>query len=185
MLRFRFQLRPLSEITGWGTDGRDLHWFALTDGWYWIEIEGVELLRYDDVTLSRLCVGGLPYVDYYVVRLWEDLICQLPEMLEPVPPDLRDFIAGDSSTWAERDENEEDFVAAIADFDRRLMAAMEDRVGECERLGPPADRDLDVAWLRREHEQRRAWLADKGARVVTTDWDMVRVGARFLQAGRR
>ena len=39
-------------------DTPSLHWFGLTQGWYWIEAGGPE---------------PLPYVDYYVVRLWEDL----------------------------------------------------------------------------------------------------------------
>jgi hypothetical protein len=247
MLRFRFQLRPVADVGGWGTDGRNLHWFGLTDGWYWIENDGVELLRYSDATTSGRAPGDPPYVDYYVVRLWEDMLSILPEVLEPVPVDLRGFIESERERWAERDEDEEDFVAeiwhgrhgldmgylrhppqlqwwravgadddlitlvwrnpqgsdisyadpvagrmtmptgefiaAVEELDRALMAAMETRVAEFERLGPPPDRNLDVVGLRREHEDRRGWLAARRARTVSTDWDAVRAGARFLQSG--
>ncbi|WSK39909.1 DUF5984 family protein [Micromonospora maris] len=68
-----------------------LHWFGLTDGWYWIDLNGHELLRYSDHTMRHLHADGyegMPYVDYYVVRLWEDLLQALPAVLEPVPADL-------------------------------------------------------------------------------------------------
>ena len=34
---FEFVLRPLEEVQPWGVDEPTLHWFGLTDGWYWIE----------------------------------------------------------------------------------------------------------------------------------------------------
>jgi len=72
VIRFRFRLRPITEVSPWGPDRR-LHWFGLTDGWYWIEIDGLELLRYTPQTVQRWIGDGpaasTPYVDYYVVRL--------------------------------------------------------------------------------------------------------------------
>lgn len=94
-IRFRFELRPLAQAHPWGGDRRTLHWFGLTDGWYWIELNGHELLRYSDQTVRRWQADGyqdVPYVDYYVVRLWEDLLELLPAVLEPVPADLVPFI---------------------------------------------------------------------------------------------
>lgn len=92
MLRFRFRLRPLDEVVPWGDPPR-LHWFGLTDGWYWIEADGYELLRRtrrDD---------PLPYVDYQVVRLWEDVNALTPTATEPVPDDLLPFVSSDPETW--------------------------------------------------------------------------------------
>ncbi|MGW1997035.1 DUF5984 family protein [Embleya sp. NPDC001921] len=106
MLRFRFVLRPLCDVRPWGEDVPRLGWFILTDGWYWIELGGHELLRYAERSPGPRssppagCAeprepGGLDaYVDYHVVRLWEDLVELMPRVLEPVPPDLLDFVAG-------------------------------------------------------------------------------------------
>lgn len=81
VIRFQFKLRPLADVVPWGDDQPVLHWFALTDGWYWIEVGQHALFKYE---------GGdePPYVDYYVVRLWEDMLDMAANVLEPVPPDL-------------------------------------------------------------------------------------------------
>ncbi|MBM0224750.1 DUF5984 family protein [Micromonospora sp. ATA51] len=115
-IRFRFELRPLAQVHPWGRDRRTLHWFGLTDGWYWIELNGHELLRYSDQTVRRWQADGyegLPYVDYYVARLWEDLLQLLPAVLEPVPANLVPFIEADFTGWQERGEHEEVFTAEV------------------------------------------------------------------------
>ncbi len=86
-------------------------WFWLTDGWYWIELAGHEL-RYSPRTLQWCGREGAsaypthPYVDYYVVRLWEDLLYMTPEVMEPVPADLVPFMAGDPGRWPSGGEEE-------------------------------------------------------------------------------
>lgn len=92
MIRFRFQLRPLADVVPW--PGGRLHWFALTDGWYWIEVGGHKLFHYP----ADMDGPGTP-VDYYVVRLWEDLQAVLPAVLEPVPADLADRMSSDLDAW--------------------------------------------------------------------------------------
>jgi hypothetical protein len=88
VIRFGFDLRPLGDIVPWGkADDLSLHWFGLTDGWFWIELDGHVLLRYSDRCAARFQLDR-PYVDYQVVRLWEDLITLIPAVLEPVPADL-------------------------------------------------------------------------------------------------
>lgn len=82
-LRFRFELTPLAEVAPWG--GGKLHWFGLTDGRYWIELGGRELLMSEDA----------PRADYFVARFWEDLGLLAPAALEPAPPDLIGFLLGD------------------------------------------------------------------------------------------
>jgi hypothetical protein len=117
-IRFRFGLTPLDQVRPWGRRERPvLHWFGLTDGWYVIDLGDHELLRYSERTVRRLRGGGdgpsHPYVDYYVVRLWEDLLALLPAALEPVPEDLAAFVARDSSDWHWEDTPE---VEAAADW---------------------------------------------------------------------
>lgn len=100
VIRFRFQMRPLADVTPWGPDRPTLHWFALTEAWYWIEVGGYELFRYDEA-------DEWPYVDYYAARLWEDVLSMASHVLEPVPDDLIWLIEGepvpvgdDDACWA-------------------------------------------------------------------------------------
>ncbi len=107
--RFHFQLRQMADIEPWHDgDGSHPHlgWFALSDGWYWIEVGSAELFRYSQPLVDTWksehsgepWLEALPYVDYQVVRLWEDMIEILPSALEPIP--LRLTLAlGSGGTW--------------------------------------------------------------------------------------
>jgi hypothetical protein len=77
----------------------------LTDGWNWIELDGHVLLRYSDRRTARFQLDR-PYVDYQVVRLWEDLISLIPAVLEPVPADLLEFIASDQHAWPDSESDQ-------------------------------------------------------------------------------
>ncbi|MCX5211089.1 DUF5984 family protein [Kitasatospora sp. NBC_00240] len=255
-LRFRFELRALADVGPWGGERNpDLHWFALTQGCYWIELGGQELLRYSERTLRRWRdeAGGdvRPYADYFVVRIWEDVLEILADVLEPVPPDLVTFVSSDLAghpLWDEDDLTHEaeaasdwhgrrsmymgplvnapqmrwwrtvdddgdritvswshepghriefaaspagrlvlptgDYLAAVAELDGALLAAMEQRVAALEASGPPSGVELDLEHLRHEHRDRAAWLERARARTPATDWPAVRAGAReFLAAG--
>src|SRR5690349_19788172 len=93
MFRIEFELRPLTEVPPWGDDRPTLHWFGLTSGWYWITAEGGEFLRYSDAAVRRWDLDR-PYPDYYVARLWEDLIVLRWALNEPVPDDVIPFVDG-------------------------------------------------------------------------------------------
>ena len=88
---FNFALRPLKEVIPWGPNRR-LHWFGLTDGWYWLQVGDAILFEYTQAILN---VWSLPisepfsrYADYQVARLWEDLRDLLPAALEAIPADI-------------------------------------------------------------------------------------------------
>lgn len=251
-IRFRFDLRPVRDIEPWGGDQPTLHWFALTSGWYWIEAGGHELLRYSDRTLRRWAEEEgesgepIPYADYYVVRLWEDVLEMVSVLTEPVPADLVDFVSSDVPDWPVRDNSAQaeaagmwhashsmymgplqnaphirmwrtitddgdavtitwehrrdsdiefaaptfgritiptsSFDAAVAEFDRALLAAMEERVTALEATGPPHGIHLDLGHLRREQLDRAAWLQRVRSRAVGTDFAAVRAGALELLA---
>jgi len=232
MLEFRFELRPLADVTPWG---RGLHWFGLTQGWYWISTDAGEMLRYTGEAVRRWELER-PYPGYYVVRLWEDLLVLRWALEEPVPDDVVPFIDGSfprhelpddldlitaevdaafdlqsdfalylgyltdapdlrcwrddrdvvtlrqqpgPDSWAEPLETTVaagEFFAAVEDFDRRLIAAMDDRVAELERTGPPPGVELDVAQLRAEHTQRSRWLGQRLAAPRHVDWPEIRAG---------
>lgn len=109
---FHFQLRPLSDVEPWGyPDNLRLHWFGLTDGWYWLQMdESNEFFRYSaDFMAHRYPEepSRLPYADYYVVRLWEDVVHNLlPAILDPLPPRFARLLETDEqlSRWQERIE---------------------------------------------------------------------------------
>ena len=88
---FNFALRRLEDIEPWGAD-RTLHWFGLTDGWYWLRVGEATLFEYTNAVITTpVSAGDRPfvrYVDYYVTRLWEDVRGLLPDALEPIPADV-------------------------------------------------------------------------------------------------
>jgi hypothetical protein len=103
-LSFEFHLRPVDEISPWGADSPNLHWFGLSDGWFWIDAGGEELFRYSDAMLEhwrKLSPNPddvQPYTEYQVVRYWEDLLEILPAVLQPLPDDLAAIVA-QGETW--------------------------------------------------------------------------------------
>lgn len=108
-LHFHFQLRQLADIEPWrGADGSHPHlgWFGLSDGWYWIEAGSAELFRYSRPLVDKWkseysgepWMEALPYVDYQVVRLWEDILEILPAALEPIPLPLTRML-GSGGSW--------------------------------------------------------------------------------------
>ncbi|MCP2276717.1 DUF5984 family protein [Nocardia amikacinitolerans] len=252
MMRVRFELAPLEEVVPWG-EHRRLHWFGLTQGWYCLEVGGVELLRYAERPRNSTGDGGAAvtsWVDYYVVRLWEDLLAVLPWALEPVPEDLAKFFAAGAEGWVDtgdlallddpaivaaseayglrwtdtsylrfgpafrwwrtlgpedtitvawqftsdpdgeitfsappsgvRTVGTEEFIAAVADFDHRLLQAMQERVDHLAAAGGIREIELDIPALIREQAQRRTWLPRALARQDDTDWAAVRAGAAIL-----
>jgi hypothetical protein len=247
VIRFCIRLRPVTDVEPWGSDNPHLHWFGLTDGWYWIELEGHELLRYSDQTVRRWGQAGdevpHPYVDYQVVRLWEDIIELTPAVLEPVPAQCQELIRSDRRDWTEvatpeaaaaaawyddhvqymsylhngphirwwRTVHDSDdhvtiawlhqptseiefagarqgertvpttvFIAAVRELDRALLTAMDERITQLERDGPPPGVSIDLPRLRAEHLDRETWLERRMIADRDTDWAAVRTGTTQL-----
>jgi hypothetical protein len=91
----RFKLRDIDDVSPWGEPGkRSLHWFALSEGAYCIDTPAGRLLEHPGEFASDL---GVPWCDYYVVRLFEDLCEIWPDVRAPVPVDIADryFAWGD------------------------------------------------------------------------------------------
>lgn len=113
LVRFGFELRPIDEVAPWGDQNPTLHWFGLTDGQYWIEAGGHELLRYRD-DVARRCGLARPYPEYYVARLWEDVLELVPALIEPVPEDLVPLVDGSFSGGLLHDDGDDDVNAALS-----------------------------------------------------------------------
>jgi hypothetical protein len=95
---FQFQLETLADVAPWGDESRPrLSWFGLTSGHFGLRLGDVDVLRYDPQGCATrgwpVPEGGL-HVDYYVVRLWEDVLEVLPFALAPLPEDVA-ALAGD------------------------------------------------------------------------------------------
>lgn len=96
---FNFRLTPLETVPAWGS-GSDLHlhWFGLSYGCFWLQAGDFELFRYSQQILERPgwdkdYFGCSPHADYQVVRLWEDTLGILPDVLSPVPQALFEKLA--------------------------------------------------------------------------------------------
>jgi hypothetical protein len=104
-LRIDFELQRLDDVAAWGTpeSGLSLSWFGLTDGWYDLVIADHQLFCTRD--------GDARGVDYYVVRLWEDLIELAPAALEEIPDPLAERVRDVDrwNEWVERTLEVEDF----------------------------------------------------------------------------
>jgi hypothetical protein len=92
MSLFEFKLKDLQDVQPWGEEpDLYLHWFGLTDGIYFINAGNDQLFRTSELILrhwsKQYCSIDLnqPFVDYQVVRLYEDLLEILPDILNPVP----------------------------------------------------------------------------------------------------
>lgn len=147
---------PVDEVRPWGTGRRQLHWFALTEGWYCPEVGGIELLRYTEQTIAGLSAEsprvGPPWADYYVVRLWEGLLQALPHILEPVPHDLVDFIVADPTGLRDLDDTE---LPNTAPVDAAVAAR--------------GDRFVDTGYLR-FGPWLQWWRTVDPVDAVTLDW---------------
>jgi len=96
---FNFSLKPIKECEPFGTtpDLR-LHWFGLTDGFYYLKAGEVEILRYTPEIMQEGAKKGwqtqqLPYPNYYVIRLFEDLLEILPAIFKEVPAEVARYVA--------------------------------------------------------------------------------------------
>lgn len=102
---FEFDLTPVEQIQPWGeSPNLSLHWFALTDGKYRIRVGDDYLLNYSDTFLGN-ANNSTSFVEYQVVRLWEDIVEMLPAILEPVPERLHSLLvasATERNEWLEK-----------------------------------------------------------------------------------
>lgn len=134
---FEFRLRDVAEIVPWGPPERPtLSWFGLTDGWFWMNVGDGELFRTRERPGER--PSGFAYVDYQVVRLWEDVLELLPRAMAPVPSDI-----------ATRLESLEDWLAWFAGFRDRLAETASEVDADPYELAAKwaTDRWLDTGYL--------------------------------------
>jgi hypothetical protein len=82
---FEFILRPLNKVAPWGNaPDLSLSWFGLTDGDYRINVGSEHLFAYSEGIKRHFSTKDPnfrgDYVNYHVVRLWEDICEILPDV---------------------------------------------------------------------------------------------------------
>lgn len=121
----RFDLEDIEKVGAWGNPGNyNLHWFGLTSGRYWIETEYGSPMEYTTAIQEHWSHGNYP--DYYVVRLFEDLLHMLADVLEPVPADVASLVANPgwragARQWRDTTEDEELWYPASEWWDERSL----------------------------------------------------------------
>lgn len=130
-----FELCPLVDITPWGrpedpTD-RHLSWFGLTYGWYSLDVKSARLFQYTPELMGHLDWPQDPrsrqadWTDYQVVRLYEDLLDMLPDILAEVPDEMHALIstAERRADWTRSLERYEEQDGDTAQIDRLFEPA--------------------------------------------------------------
>jgi hypothetical protein len=180
---FDFCLRSLEEVQPWGkAPDLSLSWFGLTEGFYRLQVGSEFLLNYSDEFInywaSRSSNGySGSFIDYYVVRLWEDILDMLPDVLKPLPPELSSFFEDDSIAWCrwERDastwlDNQSDEDRAIGMFELAVLWQHTRRLDAAYLQNAPriwiwsTDRNVIVSWDNTEIalEGIPVWSAERG-----------------------
>jgi len=87
-LRILFEIDDFENVPAWGHDGeRKVDWYGLTSGQFRIETAAGPPLEYSPQIQRAWSLRG-KNPDYFVARLFEDLLSILPLVLEQVPPTL-------------------------------------------------------------------------------------------------
>lgn len=86
--RVLFDLDDVEKVPPWGKAGEyKLHWYGLTFGRFWIETASGQPLEYTS-EIQRSWSLRCKNPDYFVARLFEDMLSVLPSALEQVPADI-------------------------------------------------------------------------------------------------
>jgi Family of unknown function (DUF5984) len=163
---FDFHLSPLDEVHPWGKPpDLSLSWFGFTEGSYRLQVGSEFLLNYSDEIVDHWAeknpdIKSGPFVDYYVVRLWEDILDLLPDALEPLPKEISKFFEKDKNAWFQWENDALTWVDSQSDEEQALevfeLAVWWQR-----------DRRLDAGYLQ---NSPRIWIWTTEESVIIS-WD--------------
>lgn len=86
MALINFKLRHPDNILPWGdSPDTSMDWFGLTEGEYWLDLNGITLYEYTKEVLAGGDANDSIYVEYQVARLIEDWTSIFKSIAEPVP----------------------------------------------------------------------------------------------------
>jgi len=178
---FDFALDQLDDVQPWGrAPEQTLSWFALTQGRYRLRVGDAFLLNYSDATVAKHYADWPdaypgPLVDYYVVRLWEDVLALLPDLLAEVPPAMHDVLLladAERAAWiarATRDLTDDEAADATAWIGARILDSGYLQHGPWLRFWSHAGQTF-IAWdcLNLRREGIAVWSAGTGNFAVPT-----------------
>lgn len=121
----KFKLKDIDEVSPFGSENeQEVHWFALTDGVYWIELENTTLFEYTNEILDHWKIDREnKYTDYQIARFYEDFTELFYKIPESIPNNLFELIDSTEllnkwnrkvDSWIENDAIEEGDLNFIA-----------------------------------------------------------------------
>lgn len=92
MALINFTLRHPDHIIPWGEEGdKSIHWFGLTEGEYWLDLNKATLYEYTNEVLAAVDDQDGHYVTYQIARLLEDWASIFDAIAAPVPDAFYDI----------------------------------------------------------------------------------------------
>ena len=90
-MKFYYSFKPLDVLIRELRENNHISWFNLTDGCYNIEFDDVKLFEYSDAIVkeNNMISNSL---DYYVIRIAEDIFEVLMNTLNPMPEDIFELV---------------------------------------------------------------------------------------------
>jgi hypothetical protein len=130
MALFEFKLKLLQNFKSYSEEhALTLSWFWLTDGIYYMNVGQEQLFRVTNEMLNHWKQEypdtdvNQPFVDYQVVRLYEDLLEILVDVMQPIPTELQKYIATreefenwSSSVWDLWESTEDEEIKDICEL---------------------------------------------------------------------
>jgi Family of unknown function (DUF5984) len=123
---FDFSLYPIEEVNTWGeSPNLKLSWFGFTEGFYRLQVGSEFLLNYSSELVNRR-TEQFPneysgsFAEYYVVRLWEDILNMLPDVFEPLPSELSSLFEENQTVWFSWESNALNWLDKQPDEDEVL-----------------------------------------------------------------
>ncbi|MGG0176470.1 DUF5984 family protein [Gottfriedia acidiceleris] len=188
----KFLLKEIKEIEPWKENNQYfLHWFGLTDSYYWISIdENVELFRYSEEFIAKYGLNpSLPYVDYQCARLLWDIIELLDFVSVSIPSKVFEIIEtidkfesylSTLSDWLENKWNEtnemydEIYEVARQWIDLRRLDS-EYLIGAPDIYFFRSEEKIYIRWFSeyKESDGTKMWTENKGEKVIEYD-DLIR-----------
>ena len=90
-MKFYYSLKPINELIKQLLEENSISWYHLTDGCYSILFDNVKLFEYtDNVVVENNMISN--NLDYYVIRIVEDIFEVLINTINPMPNDLFELI---------------------------------------------------------------------------------------------
>ncbi|NUO00641.1 MAG: hypothetical protein HUU01_08495 [Saprospiraceae bacterium] len=160
----KFKLKNIDNILPFESEENQvMHWFALTDGEYWIEIKGATLFEYTD-DIIHYWGGEYKYADYQIIRFIEDFTSLFFNITESVPGDLFEKVKSakllkeieeQRQIWMREEIVSDDKEMAIEESSRWIM----DRTLDSWHLiGGPK-----ISFFRHNEKVAIVWIADEVA----------------------